>query len=94
MKIYLIYEKFYADYENGEDDAVFIECAYTNKRKAIKKTKELVKQKKAYQLYIDEQIKNKKNPFKNNNFVDFYSDKVNQEKKVSSIIMEEIKLVA
>ena len=37
MVIYIVYQKFYADFENGEDDALFIECGYKNKRKAVKK---------------------------------------------------------
>ena len=39
MVIYIVYQKFYADFENGEDDALFIECGYKNKRKAVKKSK-------------------------------------------------------
>ena len=42
MVIYIVYQKFYADFENGEDDALFIECGYKNKRKAVKKAKELM----------------------------------------------------
>ena len=42
MIIYVVYEQFYADFENGEDDCVFIECGYKNRRKAIKKAKELM----------------------------------------------------
>ena len=30
MVIYIVYQKFYADFENGEDDALFIECGYKN----------------------------------------------------------------
>lgn len=56
MVIYIVYQKFYADFENGEDDALFIECGYKNKRKAVKKAKELMNQAKSSHLYIDEDI--------------------------------------
>lgn len=94
MVIYIVYQKFYADFENGEDDAVFIECGYKNKRRAVKKAQELMNQAKSHHLYIDEDIRNKRNPFKNNNRVDFYKEENEQEDRVSSIIMEEIKLIA
>lgn len=64
MVIYIVYQKFYADFENGEDDALFIECGYKNKRKAVKKAKELMNQAKSSHLYIDEDIRNKRNPLK------------------------------
>ena len=51
-------------------------------------------QAKSHHLYIDEDIRNKRNPFKNNNRVDFYKEENEQEDRVSSIIMEEIKLIA
>lgn len=94
MIIYVVYEQFYADFENGEDDIVFIECGYKNRRKAIKKAKELMNQAKSNHLYIDEDITNKRNPFKKNNLVDFYKEEVDQEQKVSSIVIEETKLIA
>lgn len=93
MIIYIVYQKFYADFENSLDDEVYIECGYKNKRKAIKKAKELINQAKSEYLYIDEDISNKRNPFKNNNWVDLYKEENEQETRVSSIIMEEIKLV-
>lgn len=93
MIIYVIYQKFYADFENGEDDAVFIECGYKNRRKAIRKAKELLNNAKS-NFYIDNDIKSKKNPFKTTNCVDLYKEEKDQENKVSSIVMEEIKLVA
>ena len=93
MVIYIIYQKFYADFETGEDEAVFIECGYKNRRKAIRKAKELVNKAKT-NFYIDNSIKNKKNPFKTTNCVDLYKEKEEQENKVSSVVMEEIKLVA
>ena len=93
MVIYLVYQQFYTDFENGEDDVVFIEKAYKNKRKAVKKAKELVNQKKK-DFYIDNYFKDKKNPFKNNNCVDFYKEKEEQGFRTSSIVLEEIKLVA
>ena len=52
MVIYIVYQKFYADFENGEDDALFIECGYKNKRKAVKKAKELMNQAKEIHLKI------------------------------------------
>jgi len=94
MVIYIVYEKFYSDFENGEDDAIFIECSFKNKKKAIKKAKALMNEVKSRHLYIDENIKNKKNPFKKNNLVDFYKEEIGQEQKVSSIGIEETKLVA
>ena len=57
MVIYIVYQKFYADFENGEDDALFIECGYKNKRKAVKKAKELMNQaKSSHYLFIHHQI--------------------------------------
>lgn len=94
MVIYIVYEKFYADYENGEDDAVFIECSYKNKKKAIRKAKALMHQAKQNHFYIDENVTNKRNPFKRNNLVDFYKEEMDQEQKVSSIVIEQTKLVA
>lgn len=94
MVIYLVYQKFYADFENGEDDEVFIECGYKNKRRAVKKAKELMSVAISNHLYIDEDIRNKRNPFKNNNWVDLYKQEIDQEERVSSIVMEEIKLIA
>lgn len=93
MVIYIIYQKYYADFETGEDGKVYIKSGYKNKGKAIKKAKELLHKAQTY-LYIDNHIKNKKNPFKNTNCVDLYKEKEEQENKVSSIVMEEIKLVA
>jgi len=94
MVIYIVYEKFYSDFENGEDDAIFIECSFKSKKKAIKKANALMNEVKSRHLYIDENIKNKKNPFKKNNLVDFYKEEIGQEQKVSSIGIEETKLVA
>lgn len=94
MKIYLVYEQFHADWSNGEDDEVFIENAYKNKRKAVKKAKELLNKAKADSYFIDESHKNRKNPFKNNNCVDLYREESDQETKVRSIVIEETKLVA
>lgn len=93
MVIYLVYQQFYADYENGEDDAVFIEKAYKTRKKAVKKAKELVKEAKK-ESFIDNDFKEVRNPFKNSNLVDFYKEKENQEFRTSTIVLEEIKLVA
>lgn len=94
MIIYVVYEKFYSDFENGEDDKVYIECGCKNKKKAIKKAKALMNVAKQNHLYIDENIINKRNPFKKNNLVDFYKEENDQEQKVSSIVIESTKLVA
>ena len=94
MVIYVVYEKFYSDFENGEDDAVFIECSYKNRRKAVKKARELMNDAISNYLYVDENIVNKRNPFKKNNLVDFYKEKTDQEQKVSSIVIEPTKLVS
>lgn len=94
MIIYVVYEKFYSDFENGEDDKVFIKCSYKNKKKAIKKAKALMNVAKQSHLYIDETVVNKRNPFKKNNLVDFYKEENDQEQKVSSIVIESTKLVA
>lgn len=93
MIIYVVYEKFYSDFENGEDEKVYIECGCKSKKKAIKKAKELMNIAKQY-FYIDENIINKRNPFKRNNLVDFYKEESDQEQKVSSIVIESTKLVA
>ena len=94
MIIYLVYEKNYADFENGEDDEVYIDSAYKSKKKAIRKAKVLLKKAKNNKLYVDEDIENKRNPFKANNCVDFYEQETDQEYRVSSIIIEETKLIA
>lgn len=94
MVIYVVYTKYYSDFENGEDDAFFLECAFKSKKKAIKKAKALINEEKANHLYMDDCIKNKRNPLKHNNWIDFYKEKENQETKVSSVIYEELKLVA
>ena len=94
MVIYVVYKKDYADFENGEDDEISINSAYKNRRKAIKKAKDILKEFKQKNLYLDEDIKNKRNPFKNNNCVDFYKQRTNQEYKTNSIIIEETKLIA
>ena len=94
MIIYLVYEKDYADFENGEDDVVYINSAYKSKKKAIRKAKSLLKKAKNNKLYVDECISNKRNPFKTNNCVDFYKQEKDQEFRVSSIIIEETKLIA
>ena len=54
----------------------------------------LLKDAKKRKLYVDEDITNKKNPFKSNNWVDFYKQETDQENRVSSIIIEETKLIA
>lgn len=51
-------------------------------------------QAKSSHLYIDEDIRNKRNPFKNNNWVDLYKEETEQEERIGSIVMEEIKLIA
>ena len=38
-------------------------------------------QAKSSHLYIDEDIRNKRNPFKNNNWVDLYKEETEQEEK-------------
>ncbi len=93
MVIYIIYQKFYADFETGEEDKTYIECGYKNKGRATKKAKELLSKAQKY-FYIDNYVKNKRNPFKNTNCVDLYKEKEEQENKVTSIVIEEIKLVA
>ncbi len=54
MIIYLVYEKNYADFENGEDDMVYINSAYKIKKKSIRKAKALLKEAKNNKLYVDE----------------------------------------
>ena len=61
---------------------------------AVKKAKELMNQAKSSHLYIDEDIRNKRNQFKNNNWVDLYKEETEQEERIGSIVMEEIKLIA
>lgn len=94
MIIYLVCEMNYADFETGLDDNMSFCGAYKNKRKAIKKAKELIKNAQKDNLYMDNYISNQKNPFKRNNCVDFYHDNENQDYRVTSIIMEETKLIA
>jgi len=94
MIIYVVCEMNYADFETGLDDNVSFCKAYKSKKRAIKKAKELMRQAQKEDLHVDREISNKKNPFKKNNCVDFYHDNECQDYKVSSIIMEETKLVA
>lgn len=94
MIVYVVYEMNYADIEKGTDDNISFCGAYKNKRKAMKKAKELVNNAKNDNLYIDNYIQNKRNPFKKNNCVDFYHDNNCQDYRVSSIVMEETKLIA
>lgn len=94
MIIYLVYEMNYADFETGADDNISFCGAYKNKKKAMKKAKELMKNAQKYNLHLDNYISNKKNPFKRNNWVDFYHDDECQDYRVTSIIMEETKLIA
>ena len=47
-----------------------------------------------YVVYLDKDIKNTRNPFKNNKCVDFYKLKNNQENRTNSIIIEETRLIA
>jgi len=94
MIVYVVYEMNYADSEKGQDDNVSFCGAYKNKGKAIKKAKELTNKAKKNNLYIDNYIQNKKNPFKRNNWVDIYLDEECQDNRVTSIIINETKLVA
>lgn len=94
MNIYVIYEKNYADFKTGLDDNISFLGAYKNRRKAMRKAKELIKNAKADNLYIDNQIDNKRNPFKKNNSVDFYYDNEEQDYVITTIGMEETKLIA
>ena len=94
MVVYVVYEMNYADFETGLDDNISFCGVYKNKRKAIKKAKELMRNAQKDDLFIDNCIHGKKNPFKNNNCVDFYHDDVCQDDRVSSIVMEETKLIA
>lgn len=94
MIIYLVYEMNYADYKTGADDNISFCGAYRNKKKAMKKAKELMKNAQKDNLYVDNYISNKRNPFKRNTWVDFYHDDECQDYRVSSIIMERTKLIA
>ena len=93
MIIYVVYEMNYADLETGADDNVSFCGAYRNKRKAMKRTRELMNNAKKDNLYIDKCIEYQKNPFKRNNWVDFYHDEECQDYRVTSIVMEETKLI-
>ena len=42
MVVYVVYEMNYADFETGLDDNISFCGVYKNKRKAIKKAKELI----------------------------------------------------
>lgn len=59
MNIYIVYEMNYADFETGLDDNISFCGAYKNKRKAMRKAKELMKkaQKIIYMLIIIYQTK-------------------------------------
>lgn len=94
MNIYVIYERNYANLKTDLDDNISFLGTYKNKRKAIRKAKELVRNAKADNLYIDNQIDNQRNPFKKNSSVDFYYDKEYQDCVVTTIGMEETKLIA
>lgn len=94
MVIYIVYEMNYADFETGIDDSVSFCGAYKSKKKAIRKAKQLVKNAQKDNLFMDNYIENKRNPFKRNNWVDFYHDNSYQDNRVTSIVMEETKLIA
>ena len=94
MNIYVIYEKNYVDFKTGMNDNISFLGAYKNRRKAVRKAKEVVRNVKADNLFIDNQIKNKQNPFKKNNSVDFYHDREVQDYVVTTIGLEETKLIA
>ncbi len=94
MIIYLVYEMNYSDLETGLDDSISFCAAYKNKKRAMKKAKQLMRDAQKDNLHIDNNIENKKNPFKRNNCVDFYHDNDCQDYKVTSIVMEETKLIA
>lgn len=94
MIIYVVYEMNYADGETGADDNVSFCGAYRNKGKAMKKVRELMNNAKEDDLHIDKYIKYQKNPFKRNNWVDFYHDEECQDYRVTSIVMEETTLIA
>lgn len=94
MVIYIVYEMNYADFETGLDDNISFFEAYKGKRKARRKAKQLMKKAQKDNLFIDNYISNKKNPFKNNDLVDFYHDEECQDYRVSSIGMKELKLIA
>lgn len=94
MVVYVVYEMNYADFETGLDDSISFCGVYKNKRKAIKKAKELMRSAQKDNLFIDNYISGRRNPFKNNNWVDFYNDDDCQDNRVSSIVMEETNLIA
>lgn len=94
MVIYIVYEMNYADFETGSDDSVSFCGAYKSRKKAMRKAKQLVKNAQKDNLFIDNYIDNKRNPFKRNNWVDFYHYDSCQDYKVTSIVMEETKLIA
>lgn len=94
MIIYLVCEINYADFETGAYENIFFYGAYKKKKKAMKKAKEVMQEVRKDNLYLDKCISNKRNPFKRNNRVDFYHSTECQDYKVTSIIMEETKLIA
>ena len=94
MKIYLVYEKRYTDFENGEESEVYINSAYKSRRKAARIAKQMLSNAKEYDLYTYEKDFKKKNPFKTKNWVDLYKEEYNGEYRVGSIVIEETKLVA
>lgn len=94
MVVYVVYEMNYADFETGLDDSISFCGVYKNKRKAIKKAKELMRSAQKDNLFIDNYISGRRNPFKNNNWVDLYKEETEQEERIGSIVMEEIKLIA
>lgn len=82
--------------EEGLNKSVLIHGVYKNKGKAIKKAKLLMQQMKDKKLYIDCKVRNKKNPFKKNNCVNFYRNEEGHEKEsaTSSVILEKTRLIA
>ena len=94
MKIYVVYEKNYVDFKTGMDDTLLFCGAYKSRKKAMRKAKALIKAAKADDLFMDKQIVNKRNPFKNCSYVDFYHDARDQDYVVTTIGMEETKLIA
>jgi len=94
MVVYVVYEMTYADWHTGTYEDVSIYGAFKNRKRAVKEAKKRMKDNLKGGLFIANDISNKANPFKKNDYADFYRDEENEGCAVSSIVIHPEKLVA
>ena len=80
MVVYVVYEMTYADWHTGTYEDVSIYGAFKNRKRAVKEAKKRMKDNLKGGLFIANDISNKANPFKKNDYADFYRDEENEAK--------------